>query len=133
LGAGGGGLRHRLEAVEHRHALLADVVEAGRDLLRGPAAVSLRIARTSAGWFHTAIVPPLAVYTWPVTCRAASARRNTTIGATSSGSPISRPNGTLPDMRLLATGAITLAVTPYLWRPRAALRVSDTIPPFAAL
>ena len=28
------------------------------------------------------------------------------MGATSSGSPISRPKGTLPDMRLLATGAM---------------------------
>ena len=74
-----------------------------------------------------------AVYTCPVTCRAASPRRNTTIGATSSGSPISRPNGTLPDIRLFATGAMTLAVTPYLCIPRAALRVSETMPPFAAL
>ena len=77
-------------------------------------------------------MPPLAVYTWPVTSRAESPSRNTTIGATSSGSPISIPNGTLPDMRLFATGAITFAVTPYLCMPTAALRVSDTMPPFAA-
>ena len=93
----------------------------------------MRISRTSTGWFQTAMIPSLAVYTCPVTSRAASPRRNTTMGATSSGSPISRPNGTLPDMRLLATGAMTLAVTPYLCMPSAALRTKETMPPFAAL
>ncbi len=64
--------------------------------------------------------------------RAWSEQRNATIGATSSGSPISRPNGTWPDMRDFATGAMQLAVTPYLCMPAAALRTSDTMPPFAA-
>ena len=31
-----------------------------------------------------------------------------------------------------ATGATALAVTPYLWRPRAALRTREMIPPLAA-
>src|SRR5215211_1929366 len=36
---------------------------------------SVYMARTSTGWFHTAILLPTAVYTWPVTCRALSERR----------------------------------------------------------
>src|SRR3954447_15300940 len=39
LGAAGGGLGHLLEAVDHAHLLLADLVEAGRDPVDRPAAV----------------------------------------------------------------------------------------------
>ena len=42
------------------------------------------------------------------------------------------PNGTWPDMRDFATGAMQFAVTPYFVMPAAALRTSDTMPPFAA-
>jgi hypothetical protein len=38
----------------------------------------------------------------------------------------------LSDMRVRATGAMALAVTPYLAMPTAADRTSDTIPPLAA-
>ena len=62
-----------------------------------------------------------------------SESRYTTIGATSSGSPISaRSMGTLADMRVRATGAMALAVMPYRLRPAAAERTSDTMPPLAA-
>ena len=67
-----------------------------------------------------------------MTSRARSESRKQTIGATSSGSPISMPNGTCPDMRDFATGAMQFAVTPYLVMPAAALRTNETIPPFAA-
>ena len=74
---------------------------------------SAHMARTSAGWFHTAIFGPTTVYTCPVTCLARSLNRKTTMGATSSGSPISDSSvGTLADMRVRATGTIALAVMP---------------------
>src|SRR5690606_15421169 len=41
--------------------------------------------------------------------------------------------GTPADMRVRATGATALAVTPYLCRPRAALRTREMKPPLAAL
>ena len=50
----------------------------------------------------------------------------------SSGSPISRPNGTWSLMRVFATGAMMLAFTPYLRPVSAALFASDTMPPLAA-
>lgn len=57
-----------------------------------------------------------------------------TRAATSSGSPISFSSmGTFADIRVLATGATALAVTPYLLRPSAALRTSEMMPPLAAL
>jgi hypothetical protein len=40
--------------------------------------------------------------------------------------------GTFADMRVRATGATALAVTPYLCRPRAALRTREMMPPLAA-
>lgn len=57
-----------------------------------------------------------------------------TSAATSSGSPISLSSmGTLADMRVRATGATALAVTPYLASPSAAERTREMIPPLAAL
>ncbi len=55
------------------------------------------------------------------------------LAATSSGSPISaRSPGTFADIRVRATGATALAVTPYFARPTAAERTSETTPPLAA-
>ena len=64
--------------------------------------------------------------------RAASDSRYTASGAMASGPPASISNGTLSAMRVMATGAMQLALMPYLRRAKAALRVSDTTPPLAA-
>ena len=50
----------------------------------------------------------------------------------SSGAPASISNGTFSDMRVMAVGAMQLALMPYLRRAKAALRVNETTPPLAA-
>ena len=56
----------------------------------------------------------------------------TASGAMASGLPASISNGTFSDMRVMAAGAMQFAFTPYFRRAKAALRVSETMPPLAA-